>query len=45
MEANNIALSKIIGIFPNSQLNLEDLQYMKQAWEALHTYYLSRNSH
>lgn len=45
MEANNIALSKIICMVPNSQLNLGDLQYVKQAWEALHTYYLPRNSH
>ena len=45
MEGNELALSKIVCAVPDSQLNLGDLQYAKQAWEALRAYYLPRNSH
>ena len=45
MDSNDLALSKIICAVPNSQLNLGDLQYAKEAWEALHAYYLPRNLH
>ena len=45
MDGNDIALSKIVCAVPNSQLNLGDLQYAKEAWEALRAYYLPRNSH
>ena len=45
MEANDLALSKIINAIPHSQLHLvEDAKYARVAWLRLHFAYRPRNS-